>query len=249
MSWLGLSIASRHHTLIAARTFACDAAANAISMNHLHKALEWLEQGHSVLWGQILHLRTPLDGLRATDSKLADTLTSIARDLECGSSRTFLPGGHNETVSPEQAVQKHRQLASEWERVVEQVRQLPDFERFLLPKEYSELRDAARNGPVVVLNASQYGCDALIIASPLELHHVHLDKLTSEHAHSLRNLLYGALASERLRDERYGKPSLARPHHDDGDAIFRQLLRELWELVVEPVLHCFSKSLQVSNQI
>ena len=211
-------------------------------MGHLHKALEWLEQGRSVLWGQILHLRTPLDGLRAADFELADTLTSIATELECDSSRAFLSGGD----SPEQAVQKHRQLASEWESVVKQVRQLPNFERFLLPKEYSELRDAARKGPVVVLNASQYGCDALIIASPLELHHINLDKLTFEHAHSLRSLLYAALDTQRLRDERHGRPSLARP--PDGDAIFRQLLGELWELIIEPVLGCF-KSLQVSNQI
>jgi hypothetical protein len=63
MSWLGLSISSRHHELISARTLACDAAATAISKKHLHTALEWLEQGRSVLWGQILHLRTPLDGL------------------------------------------------------------------------------------------------------------------------------------------------------------------------------------------
>ena len=65
------------------------------------------------------------------------------------------------------------------------MRKLPDFERFLLPKQYPELRDAARSGPVVVLSASQYGCDALIIAPPLELHHVRLDKLIYEHAHSL----------------------------------------------------------------
>jgi hypothetical protein len=66
------------------------------------------------------------------------------------------------------------------------MRKFPDFERFLLLRtQYSELQDAARSGPVVVLSTSQYGCDALIIAPPLELHHVRLDTLIYEHAHSL----------------------------------------------------------------
>jgi tetratricopeptide (TPR) repeat protein len=217
MSWLGLSISSRHRELVSARTLACDAAATAISKNHLYKALEWLEQGRSVLWGQILHLRTPLDGLHATDPKLAAKLTSIATDLERGSSQAFLAGGDNQ-VSPEEAIQKHRQRADEWEMLIEQVRKLPDFERFLLPKKYSELRDVARNSPVVVLNASQYGCDALIIASPLELHHIRLDKLTYKHALSLRKRLYAVLDSQQLRDERYGRLTL--PGSLDRDATF-----------------------------
>ncbi|KIM86377.1 hypothetical protein PILCRDRAFT_816309, partial [Piloderma croceum F 1598] len=236
MSWLGLSISSRHRELINARTLACDAAATAISEKHLYMALEWLEQGRSVLWGQILHLRTPLDGLHATDPELAAKLASVARALESGSSQAFFAGGDNE-VSPEQAAQKHRRLADEWETVVEHVRKLPHFERFLLPKQYSELRDAARNGPVVVLNASQYGCDALIIASPLQLRHVRLDKLTYEHAHSLRQLLYSALDSQQLRDERRMRRSLAG--HLDRDATFRDVLGQLWEMVVKPVLGCF----------
>ncbi|KIM72162.1 hypothetical protein PILCRDRAFT_745540 [Piloderma croceum F 1598] len=143
--------------------------------------------------GARYYICTPLDGLHATDPELAAKLASVARALESGSSQVFFAGGDNE-VSPEQAAQKHRQLADEWETVVEQVRKLPHFERFLLPKQYSELRDAAHNGPV--LNASRYGCDALIIASPLEFHHVHLDKLTYEHADSLRMLLYAVLDSQ-----------------------------------------------------
>jgi len=245
MSWLGLSISSRHHELISARTLACDAAATAISQKHLHTALEWLEQGRSVLWGQILHLRMPLDHLHAIDPELAAKLTSIATDLERGGSQAFLAGGDNQ-LTPEQAVQKHRRLADDWETAVEQVRKLPHFERFLLPKQYSELRDAARNGPVVVLNASRYGCDALIIASPLELHHVRLDKLTYKHALSLRKRLYAALDSQQLRDERHLERLSAK--RLDRDATFRDVLGQLWEMVVKPVLGFF-ESYQVGDRI
>jgi tetratricopeptide (TPR) repeat protein len=245
VSWLGLSITSRHHELVAARTFACDAAAAAILANRLSMALEWLEQGRSVIWGQILHLRTPLDGLRVFDPKLAAKLSSIAIDLERGNSQAFFAGGDNE-ASPEQAVQKHRRLANEWERVLEQVRKLPSFERFLLPKQYSELQDAACNGPVVVLNASQYGCDALIIASPLELHHIRLHNLTYGRAHDLQKLLNEMLDNQQLYNERHGRCVL--PGYSNADGSFRDLLKELWDLVVRPVRDCL-ESCRVSNRI
>jgi hypothetical protein len=244
LSWLGLSITSRQHELLHASTLACDAAATAISVNNLCQALEWLEQGRSVLWGQILHLRTPVDELRTSNSKLAETLTWVARDLEWGNSHAFESGGDNKQ-SPEQAVQKHRQLADEWERVVKQARELPGFERFLLPKQYCELCYVARDGPVVMLNASQYGCDALIIASPSDpLRHVHLGELTYEHAQSLQQSLYAALDRQGLRDKRHvSRESEAGSLY--GDDAFRHLLKQLWEWIVKPVLACF-ESLQVS---
>src|SRR6202041_791906 len=105
LSWVGLSIASRHHGLLQARTLACDSAATAILANDLQKALEWLEQGRSILWGQLLQLRSPVDDLRATNPQLAVKLTSIAAELERGSFEAFLMSGDNK-VSPEQAVQR-----------------------------------------------------------------------------------------------------------------------------------------------
>ena len=237
LSWLGLSIETRYHELRAARTLACDAAAAAISANNLHQALEWLEQGRSVLWGQILHLRTPVDDLRTTDPKLAEELALISIDLEQGSAHAFQAGGDNN----EKAAQKHRRLTKEWVRVIEQVRQLPGFKHFLLPKQYSELRNAACDGPVVVLNSSRYGCDALIIASPLEpLHHVHLDDLTYERAELLQSLLYATLGMQGQTEHTVKEPSF------DSDTTFRLILSQLWEWVVKPVCSCF-ESLQVSD--
>jgi hypothetical protein len=246
MCWLGLSIASRQYELIQAKTFACDAAATAISVNNYSLAIEWLEQGRSVLWGQILHLRTPLvDDLRTSHPELAVKLKLIAESLEHGSSQAFL-GGSDASMSLEKAVQHHHQLANEWEKALEEVRNLPNFEHFLLPKKYAELQDAGCNGPVVILNASKYRCDALIITPSLELHHIHLDKLTYEHADSLRKCLYvEVLQKQNLRDERAGGPT---GRNKDHDATFRYILSQLWELVVEPILGCF-ESLQVSDQI
>ena len=43
------------------------------------------------------------------------------------------------------------------------IRRLSDFERFLLSSTENKLKTAVVSGPVVVINVSDYRCDALII--------------------------------------------------------------------------------------
>ena len=69
---------------------------------------------------------------------------------------------------PLRHIHPHRQLAHEWEETVQKVRELPEFEHFLRRKPYSQLRQAAAVGPVVVLNASALRSDALILPSQEE---------------------------------------------------------------------------------
>ncbi|TDL21763.1 TPR-like protein [Rickenella mellea] len=237
VAWVGLSIDSRHHELLETSSLACDAAAAAMSENDPQMALSWLEQGRSIVWGQILQLRTPVDELRLAHPELAGELTQISQLLERGtSSEHFMTGQHDE--SREAAVQKHRQLARDWDRIVEQVRQNDGFQRFLLPKQFSELRCAAREGPVVVLNVSQYGCDALVIESLSEHpHHVRLEDFSYEKAQTLRQSLHNILSSQHLRaryDDRGARPVFAGKFR--GDDGFRPILAELWKSVVKPVL-------------
>ena len=54
-------------------------------------------------------------------------------------------------------------LNLELQEVVTNLRVLPGLSRFLLPSIFSHLQSAAREGPVVILGASQYSCEALII--------------------------------------------------------------------------------------
>jgi hypothetical protein len=56
-------------------------------------------------------------------------------------------------------------LAREWDELVAQVRDLPGFEDFLRPPRLSSLLPAASGGPVVILNVSQWRCDALVVTS------------------------------------------------------------------------------------
>lgn len=45
-------------------------------------ALEWLKQGCSIVWDQLLSLRTLIDALHAVDPTLANVLTRVSMALE-----------------------------------------------------------------------------------------------------------------------------------------------------------------------
>ncbi|TDL18808.1 hypothetical protein BD410DRAFT_830680 [Rickenella mellea] len=247
VAWVGLNIETRHHHLLAASSLACDAAAVAISANDPHIALAWLEQGRSIVWGQILQLRTPVEELRLSHPELAVELTRISKQLERGASdNNFGTGQHRQ--SREDAGQQHRQLARDWDRIVEQVRQKPGFEHFLLPKQFSELRNAARDGPVVVVNVSKHGCDALIIEPISEhLHHVRLEDFSYKKAQTLGQLLHSILSQQNLRarcDDRGAGPVFDGRFR--GDDAFRPILAELWKSLVNPVLE-YLESLQIHS--
>ena len=70
-------------------------------------------------------------------------------------------------------VDRRMALAREWDELVEQVRQLEGFEDFLRPPKLETLLPAAANGPVAVINISQWRCDALIVT----IDGVHVEEL------------------------------------------------------------------------
>ncbi|KAG1815964.1 uncharacterized protein BJ212DRAFT_1355719 [Suillus subaureus] len=74
-----------------------------------------------------------------------------------------------------------RQLTIQWDDVVSPICLLPDFRRFLLPPLFSDLQKAAKGGPVVILNASKYSCDALFITSAQDSIYVPLGKIIRSH--------------------------------------------------------------------
>ena len=56
-----------------------DAVNAAIHFGQFNLALEWMEQGRSIVWGQMVQLRTPLDELRQHHPNEANELEKISR--------------------------------------------------------------------------------------------------------------------------------------------------------------------------
>ena len=228
---LGLSLQGRYRELISAGSMARDAAAAAIEFKRFQTAVEWLEQGRSIVWGQLMQLRTPVNELQDSHPALAARLLQVSRELEQSSSNQAGSETHNEQA------QRHRALTIEWQEIIQKIRSLPGFERFLLPKTITQLSAAAQSGSVVILNASQRRCDALAITADSDtVLHVPLTEITYEMLELLQNHLTELLASNtRVVRNRATRPvfTIQRNLND----VFESILSELWIKVVKPVLN------------
>ena len=240
VAWLGRSITARHRELLSIGAVTSEAAAAASAAEQYETALEWLEQGRSIVWNQLLSLRTPVDALHDVDPILADALKRVSTALEHAS--TNYSGTHDlsmqsdQRLSMEEAAQHHHRLAEEWERLVGRVRYIAGFEDFLRPKRFTQLRLAAKSGPVAVVNVDESRCDALVLVDGLdEVVHIPLHDFSYAKARQLHLHLNQLLrtAGVRIRDIDIRAMKLAITPECEG---FESILSNLWSSVVKPVL-------------
>jgi CHAT domain-containing protein len=145
------------------RTLAVDAASCALRSGDVRRAVELLEQGRTIIWTQMTRLRTPLDSLQ-TRSDHAAALVKRFRDLSSLLDKP--PASHADgtpSVDVEAAATHYRRLVENCNGVVEEIRTIEGFSRFLLPPMFADLQEAARDGPIIMLIASKSSCDAIII--------------------------------------------------------------------------------------
>ncbi|KAF8139242.1 CHAT domain-containing protein [Mycena galopus ATCC 62051] len=225
LAWLGLSVSDRHHHLLEASEIVRDAAAVAIISGHYSQAVEWLEQGRSVIWNQVLNLRTPTDFLKK--------LLSLSFKLDQSGTRTAdLESTKDSQLQSLQSIadQAHQNALAR-EKLIKQIQRLEGFERFLLPKNISELYQAAQKGPVVMLNSTETRCDALILkpGHNNEVIHIPLTNFQSKDV----NRIAQSLDHLVREDDRLGARREGQLRPDDE---FTQHLSELWTGIVKPVL-------------
>jgi hypothetical protein len=239
VAWLGLPMAERHRELTNIGSAVRDAAAAAITSGQYAKAVEWLEQGRSIVWGQLLRLRTPVDELQEKEPNLAARLQRVTALLELANSAT--------DSDRQETVQRPLELAREWEELVNEVRHVKGFENFLLPKKLSQLRNAARLGPVVVINVHSFHCDALILRHDREdVTHVPLDRFSIKLAQNLQSRLDTLLSNSGLR-VRSERATAWANHRPNSDKLFRNILSKLWTCVVNPVIESLGSPVCLSR--
>ncbi|KIM84236.1 hypothetical protein PILCRDRAFT_6509 [Piloderma croceum F 1598] len=102
----------------------------------------------------------------------------------------------------------------DWPRTmcVEKARNIPRFEGFMGPRKFTKLANAARSGPVVVINVHKSRCDALIVMAAF-------NEVTLKCRHLYARHL---MVSTKL-----------------DDAGFEGILSSLWTIVVKPVLDAY----------
>ncbi|KIJ60775.1 hypothetical protein HYDPIDRAFT_116834 [Hydnomerulius pinastri MD-312] len=215
------SVSSRHE---ARKHFtpdlSVDAASCALRQGNICRAVELLEQGRALYWTQIARFRTSLDDLRSRDPR-AEVLVKRFRDLSAMLNRPAQTSfdESRSIAAVEAEARRYRDIAEEWHKVIEEIRTFEGFSRFLLPPLFADLQQAALEGPVVVLVASKFSCDAIIVLHTRSPIHVRLQITLKE----IRDLVL---------------KHLLNIHHSDGPdyGTFVEVMGKLWKKVISPVV-------------
>ncbi|MEU3355189.1 CHAT domain-containing protein [Streptomyces sp. NPDC037389] len=240
VTWRARNRVHQEEQLVHRSGLARDAAACAIAAGHPGRAVELLEQGRSVLWAGTLDLRADL-------TRLAEAAPALRAGLERVRSALDDPRPLE--------VDRHMQLAQEWDELIDEVRRLEGFEDFLRPLPEGRLLETAAGGPVVIVNVSRWRCDALIVR-PDGVTATPLPGLTAQEAADrtddhLRTLQSAERADEDLKAAwARARSTRAMPDRQAAQQAERALrtaraaaeesltglLGWLWDVVAEPVL-------------
>ncbi|KAG8710737.1 hypothetical protein FRC09_020954 [Ceratobasidium sp. 395] len=230
--WLGTSVRRRFECLISdVQRLISEAAAVAILTNRCDLAVEWLEQGRCLVWGQILQLRTPLEKLRASHPELANELCRLSSQLEDtgGFAQDYRSSDKYEGLSQNDAYTRS-ELADSRDRLIDKIRLQPDFDDFLRPSKASTITARVQQGVTVTLTVHRSQCDAMIIQPGAQaIGHVPLPTFSDQKAKTLCQELEMCLKSQGIaRGFKKG--------HRPLQVSFKSILAELWSDVVKPVL-------------
>ncbi|KAG8714454.1 hypothetical protein FRC11_008406 [Ceratobasidium sp. 423] len=240
--WLGTTVTRRYDEMEELSTLAAEATSAAIVAHDYEKALEWLEQGRSIVMNQVLMLRSPLDHLRSAHpsfKSLAERFQTVAGELHQTSLRNEDSTSSNSpkhamSLTIEETPHRHRQLTKEFDDLTSEVRQLPGFENFLKPKKAAELIAAASTGPIVIINSYDCcNCNALIVRpGEPNIVHIELPSFTCQRASELSALIGASLTRSKIVE----RGSKRRPVLSDITSDFEQVLGILWEDIAKPIL-------------
>ncbi|MDQ8705364.1 CHAT domain-containing protein [Streptomyces sp. LHD-70] len=164
MAWIGLRRDDQRWLLSRWSGVSTAAAAAAIADGRVAYAVEILERGRAVMWGQLARLRGGVEAARTADAALERRLAEIRAELDVPDDGT----GRGDQAGAD--VERRIRLGREWDELSAR---LEKSER----RGYRDLTRAADHGPVVVVNAGPQRCDAIILLPDHEPVLVPLDRL------------------------------------------------------------------------
>ncbi|KZT64127.1 hypothetical protein DAEQUDRAFT_51580 [Daedalea quercina L-15889] len=257
--WLGKTVSKQYEDLVRWNHEANHATSVAIRLGEFNKAIEWLEQGRSVVWNQLLELRSPLDDLKSAHPATYAKLKGINKELEVLNHtrdnhdahtdweaigqlgvHDHARDHHHDHTDWELMGQHHRKLAIARDELISEIRTLPGFEGFLRAKPFTVLHEVAQDYPVVLLNMHSKVChpSALILSPEHDnIETLHLTKLPLKVLEKMSSSLQGLLAKHGRNAERnVARAAEMVPLDDSTTYSFHGILKLLWTGLVKPIL-------------
>ncbi|KAH8798580.1 CHAT domain-containing protein [Flagelloscypha sp. PMI_526] len=158
-----------------------EAVSAAIRAQELELAVEWMEQGRSIVWAQLRGLRSPVVDLQGAHPVLAQKFQEVQRKIEM----LYLPYDADNTSRPavgswEQLGQAHRCNIQKREDLLAEIRNKQGFESFLRPEKYSVLSKACQGCLVILLTVAGEQCDALVILPSRSITHLSFANMSQD---------------------------------------------------------------------
>ncbi|KZV76186.1 hypothetical protein PENSPDRAFT_598806 [Peniophora sp. CONT] len=265
--WLGHSVERRYEESAKLGSLVNLAISAFIRLQSCYQAIEWMEAGRTLVWAQLSSLREPLDELAKGHPSLAKSLRNVSLALQQSSSASQATLDEHERsqddvpsvvptfsrgVTSDAALDRHRQFATEYQRILDDVRGQPGFENFLRAPKIETLMPSIEllDGPVVFINVHSSSCDALVLFPNGAIRRVVLQDLTESGAQTLRSTWMKFLQSSDLRSR--GAVSVDRLRSKGRTNTLALILERLWTWVVQPILqalHFIEKVPSKSQQL
>ena len=177
------------------------------------ESLKLFEQTRCILWNRLFDLKTDITHLREMHEDLAVRFDSL---------RHSFSGLQRQMAVTEftalNRLNEHR-IAREYNDCLCLIRQQEGFENFLILEEPSRLQIYAAQGPVVIINTSQYRGDAIIISST-----------------TVMSLPLVGFDHDECCTQAGNFQSAFKSGPENATTGYKASLKWLWEVVAEPVL-------------
>lgn len=191
------------------------------------EALSAVEFGKGIVSGYIIDSRDELEALRTASSDLAREYESL-RGLLC------LSPDEPEPSIPESRMRERRTAARDMVECLQKIRKIEGYEDFLRGLPLNRMRECAEEGPIVVVNITDIGSNAIMISTSqvraITLPDIELGNIPDFISDNIRS--FGSYQEKSPRDGKLILPELWRKSSTNQE----DPLEWLWRTCVKVVL-------------
>ncbi|MEV4339091.1 CHAT domain-containing protein [Streptomyces sp. NPDC049590] len=165
MAWHGLALADRVRGFATTDSIGCDAAAAALNAGRLQQALDLLERSRGILLARATDARFSPEALAEQAPGLARRIAELNAELYSPQADPLGRPGADPDELQRAGDHRRRQLTRELDTLLHRALAVLGLEDTAAAPTSRELRDAAGEGCVIVVNASFLRCDAFIVTA------------------------------------------------------------------------------------